>query len=383
LKIAIVVPPWVRVPPEGYGGIELVVGLLADGLVKKGHEVTLYTVGSSRSKAGVKFFFEHPMFQASCGDVSSFLNVAVTHSLWAYMDIEREGYDVVHDNTWKEGLACARFISTPVVHTIHGNFNWENRKFYGMFVGDGHVGFVTVSRFLMESFPGLNYLGVVYNAVDVSRYPFREEKEDYYVYVGRFNEEKAPHIACKVASELGVKLYLAGKVREEREKEYFNAHVKPYLNDNIKYLGEVSEEEKLRLLSHAKAYLFPIQWDEPFGITMIEALACGTPVVTFRRGSAPEVVEHCRTGFVVDTVEEFAAVLSEVEAINPRKCRERVEETFSVERMVDGYEKAYREMARKRVAEPWLNHRLRTTGGSWKRKDSTGPGFLTGKPSSR
>jgi len=159
----------------------------------------------------------------------------------------------------------------------------------------------------------------------------------------RFNPEKAPHLACEVAKKLGKKLILAGKVHEKAEKNYFEQYIKPYLGDDIVYIGELGHwsEEKMRLFSRGKGYLYPIQWEEPFGITMVEAMACGTPVITFKKGSAPEVVAHEVTGFVVETIDEFIEAAKQVDAINPQKCRERVEEMFTSQVMVDNYERLY------------------------------------------
>jgi len=161
--------------------------------------------------------------------------------------------------------------------------------------------------------------------------------------MGRFNEEKAPHLACEVAEKLGKKLILAGKVHEEAEHRYFAQYVKPHLGDNISYIGELGHwsTEKMRLFSRARGYLYPIQWDEPFGITMAEAMACGTPVVTFKRGAAPEVVEHKITGFVAETIEEFIDSVERVNEISSRACRDRVEHMFSTGAMVDNYERVY------------------------------------------
>ena len=176
-----------------------------------------------------------------------------------------------------------------------------------------------------------------------SQLPFPHKKEDFFFYMGRFNAEKAPHLACEVASKLGKKLILAGKVHEEAERTYFDQYIKPYLNDNISYIGPLGHwsDEKMRLFSRAKAYLYPIQWDEPFGITMAEAIACGTPVVTFKKGAAPEVISHGITGFVVETMEEFIEALEHIDEISPRACRNRAGSMFTSRAMVDNYERAY------------------------------------------
>lgn len=343
MKIAMVLPPWFKIPPEGYGGIEVIVSLLADGLVDKGHEVTLCTVSRSSTKAHIFSLFDEEMKSYLDAPPSDFLNIAFTHTLASYMEISRGDYDIIHDHTWKEGLGCAAFIDIPVIHTLHSPMNEENINFYSLFKRCPGVYFVTISNYQQNCLPGLNYAGTVYNSIDLPRYPYSEEKDDFFFYMGRFNEEKAPHLACEVAEKLGKKLILAGKVHEEAEHRYFAQYVKPHLGDNISYIGELRHwsTEKMRLFSRAKGYLYPIQWDEPFGITMAEAMACGTPVVTFKRGAAPEVVEHKITGFVAETIEEFIDSVERVNEISPRACRDRVEHMFSTGAMVDNYERVY------------------------------------------
>lgn len=343
MKIAMVVPPWFKIPPEGYGGIEVIVSLLADGLIDKGHEVTLCTVSSSSTKARIFKVFDEEMKSYLDGPPSSFLNIALTHTVASYIEVSKGDYDIIHDHTWKEGLSCAAFIDTPIIHTLHGPLNEENVRFYSLFKDYPGIHFVTISNYQQTCLPGLNYAATVYNAVDFPRYPYSEEKEDFFFYIGRFNDEKAPHLACEVAEKLGGKLILAGKVHEEAERNYFDQYVKPHLSDDISYVGELGHwsEQKMRLFSRGRAYLYPIQWDEPFGITMAEAIACGTPVVTFKKGSAPEVIAHGITGFVVETMEEFIDAVKHIDEISPQACRERAENMFTARGMVDNYERVY------------------------------------------
>ncbi len=346
MRVAIVAPPWFKIPPEGYGGIEVVIYLLVEGLVDRGHEVILCTVGGSSTRAAMHKVFDHEMKDYLDAPPSSFLNIALTHSVACYMEIRGDKVDIIHDHTWKEGLLAATFIDRPVVHTVHGPFDEENERFYRLFTGYKRVHFVTISDFHQSCLPGLNYAGTVYNGLLFDRYPYREDKEDFFFYIGRFNEEKAPHLACEAAKDLGIRLVLAGKVHEEQERLYFHQHIVPHLSSNIQFVGELGHwsEEKMRLFSRAKGYLYPIQWDEPFGITMAEAMACGTPVVTFKRGAAPEVVEHGVTGFVVETMDEFVEAIQRVEEINPQECRARVQKMFTAERMVEGYERVYKQI---------------------------------------
>jgi len=344
VRVAVIAPPWFKIPPEGYGGIEVVIYLLVEGLADRGHEVTLCTVGTSSTRAAQHAIFDDEMKEYLDAPASSFLNVALTHALDCYRGLPAGGIDIIHDHTWKEGLLAAAFLDIPVVHTVHGPFDEENKRFYSLLENSRQVYFVTISDFQRKCVPDLNYAATVYNGILLENYPYLEEKDDFYFYIGRFNEEKAPHLACEVAKELGAKLILAGKVHEEEERRYFNRRIIPFLSSDIQFVGELGQwsRQKLSLFSRAKGYLYPIQWDEPFGITMAEAQACGTPVVAFRRGSASEVVDHETTGFVVETMEQFLEAAQRVQEIDPRKCRERVERLFTAEKMVEGYERVYR-----------------------------------------
>jgi glycosyltransferase involved in cell wall biosynthesis len=344
MRVAMVAPPWFKIPPEGYGGIEVVVYILVEGLIDRGHEVSLCTVGDSSTRAVKQVVFPDEMKSYLDAPASSFLNIALTHSLACYKAIAEVGVDIIHDHTWKEGLLAASFIDVPVVHTVHGPFDEENERFYRLFQGYDRVHFVTISDYHRRCLPGLNYAGTVYNGILLDKYPYAEDKEDFFFYIGRFNEEKAPHLACEVAKELGTRLILAGKVHEEEERQYFDRHIIPYLSTDIQFVGELGHwsEEKMRLFSRAKGYLYPIQWDEPFGITMVEAMGCGTPVVTFKRGAAPEIVAHEATGFVVETMDQFVEAVKQVGEISPRKCRDRVKRLFTAQTMVEGYESLYR-----------------------------------------
>lgn len=342
MKIAIVAPPYIKIPPDGYGGIETVAHQLTEGLIRRGHNVTLFTIGESRSSAEMYWVFEREQRAKLSDEPSSFLNTAMTQTLASYLEIaRRRDFDIVHDHTWKEGLASAHFLDMPVAHTIHSPLDEENRKFYRLFINSRKIHFVSISKFQQKCLPGLNYAGNVYNAIELEHFPFSEEKEDFLLWLGRFNEEKAPHLACEAAKILQKKLILIGKLREEKEKEYFDEKVKPYLNDKIKYIGELAEERKKYFMS-AQAFLNPIQWDEPFGLVLIEAMACGTPVVSFKRGSIPEIVKDGVTGFVVDTFDDFLGSIKRVNELNPKELREYVSSNFSSEAMVNGYERVYR-----------------------------------------
>jgi glycosyltransferase involved in cell wall biosynthesis len=189
--------------------------------------------------------------------------------------------------------------------------------------------------------PHLNWVANCPNALDLSLYPVHPHKGDYLLFIGRMSPDKGAHRAIEVAQKVGVPLKLAGKMQELREEEYFDAAVRPHLGGEIEYLGEVSHEDKVDLLQNARVTLFPIEWAEPFGLVMIESMACGTPVIATRHGAVPEVIEDGRTGVVVEEHTEMAEVIERADAIDPLECRRYVEERFSKERMVADYEAAY------------------------------------------
>jgi glycosyltransferase involved in cell wall biosynthesis len=335
VKIAILSPPWFPVPPTGYGGIEWVVSLLADSLVAQGHEVTLFASRESRTRAELVAVFDRAPSELIGRTVPE-----LRHVLAAY---ERAGeFDVINDHTGPLGAALGALVETPVVHTVHGPLDAEPGEVYDA-VGRvaPSVGLISLSLNQRRPKPGLNWVANIANALDLEHYPCHPHLGDYLLYLGRMNHEKGAHRAIAVAMELELPLKLAGKVREERERAYFAEFVEPHLGDSIEYLGEVNHGMKVELLQNARATLFPIEWEEPFGLVMIESMACGTPVIATRHGAVPEVIEDGRSGVIVDQWREIPAALERSDAIDPLECRRYVEERFAPERMVRDYVRAY------------------------------------------
>jgi len=336
MRIAEIAPPWLSVPPKGYGGIEWVVSLLADGLTERGHDVTLFATGDSITKAHLEYAFENAPGSKLIHDAWH----DVVHTALAMKDPER--FDIFHvHSTWSALLAPA-LLGLPTVHTIHGAFTREMRQLYSL-MGD-RVWLVAISNAQRAAMPELHYAGVVYNGIDVAAYPFRAEKEDFVLFLGRAGPEKGAYRAVLAAREAGIRLVLAVKVANAEEEEHWNRVVLPAVPTNATVLGEISFEDKVDLLSRARAVLFPIDWDEPFGLVMVEAMACGTPMIATPRGSVPEVVVHGKTGFIVsveDYPREAAAALARVAEIDPAVCRARVVDGFSGDSMIAGYEAVF------------------------------------------
>jgi glycosyltransferase involved in cell wall biosynthesis len=338
VRILMVAPPWFAVPPVGYGGTEQIVALLTDGLVEAGHEVTLVASGGSRTRAhAVTPNAEPPT--ARLGDAA----VELAHVLAGYR--LRGAFDVVHDHTVL-GLALASVPGGPaVVHTVHGAWTAATTPLYRALAP--HVRVLTVSHDQAARAPaGVRVAGTVHNAIDVAAHPFVPAKGDHLAFVGRASPEKGPEVAIEVARRTGRPLRMAVKVNEADERAYFEAVVRPALGRaDIELVDVADQAGKLELLGGAAALLFPIAWDEPFGLVPIEAGACGTPVVAFRRGAVDEVVAHGRSGVVVEPgdLDGLCAAVATAVVLDPAACRATVAERFDAPRMVAEYLTAYGE----------------------------------------
>ena len=335
LHVAVVAPPWFRVPPSGYGGVESVCADLVDGLVDAGHDVTLVGAGENgtRATAFVPTYDEPP--SPRLGEPLP----EVLHAAKAAEILERLDVDVVHDHTLA-GPLLARGRRVPTVVTVHGPVTGEPGAYYRA-LGQS-VDLVSISQNQQRSAPDLSWLGTVYNAVDVATFPYRCRKDDFLLFLGRLHPDKAAHLAIEAARSAGLPIIVAGKCTEPIERDYVRAQIQPRMGPDVTMLGCADSTQKRDLLSRATALLFPIQWEEPFGMVMIEAMACGTPVVALRRGAAPEVVVDGVTGVVCDDPSELPAAVDTARSLSPAACREHVRRTFSVATMVAGYEAAYR-----------------------------------------
>jgi glycosyltransferase involved in cell wall biosynthesis len=337
MRIAVIAPPWYRVPPSGYGGIEWVVALLADGLTDRGHEVTLFAPPGSETEAELV----PPLAEVPPQEVIGDPWYEAAHAVSAYDRADE--FDLLHDHTGPVGASIGAMSDAPTAHTLHGPFTDQATMLYRR-IARRHW-FVAISRHQQSMGPfNLRWGGVVYNGIAMDRYPFREDKDDYLLFLGRADEEKAPHLAIEAARRAGRRLVMCATTKNERERNYWAANVEPILGDDVEVHGECPHDQKADLLAGASALLFPIQWAEPFGLVMTEAMACGTPVVAWRNGSVPEVVADGQTGFIVESVKEMAAAVNRLGELDPRVMRARVEQRFSAEAMVAGYERIYQEM---------------------------------------
>jgi glycosyltransferase involved in cell wall biosynthesis len=339
LRIAVLSPVWFAVPPTGYGGIELVVSLLTEGLVDAGHDVTLFASGDSLTKANLSYVFA----EAPSGLIGRSMP-ELRHALACYTRADE--FDVINDHSGMPAAALGGAVQTPVLHTVHGPLDTREAQdgYAGIAVIAPRVGLISISENQRRPMPDLPWVATIPNAIDLSLYPCKPHRGDYLLFLGRFSPDKGAHRAIAVAMELDMPLKLAGKNREPKERQYFAEFVEPHLgHGGIEYLGEVSHGEKVELLQDARATLFPIEWEEPFGLVMVESMACGTPVIATRHGAVAEVIEHGRSGIIVDNYRQMAEALEQADALDPIECRRYVEELFAPERMVGDYERAYRE----------------------------------------
>jgi len=346
LRIAMLAPPWLSVPPSGYGGVEAVVSALTEALVRRGHEVTLFCAPGSVSAATVTTLLDavHP-------DEIERALYEVDHVARAFEVIDgavgRHRFDVIHDHCGFTALAMADRIGTPIVHTLHGQFTPSTATFY---VRHGHKALlVGISRAQLDSAPAdLGSFEVIPNPIEVAAWPLRERKDDYLLWVGRITPEKGPHRAIAAARAAGVPLVLAGVI-QPGQREFFEREVEPHIDGaRVRFVGEVGGFQKRSLFAGARALLMPIRWQEPFGMVMVEAMACGTPVIAFAEGAARELVVEGVTGFLVDDERAMAAAVDRLATIVARDCRAWVAAHCDVEVVAAAYEQTYRSVANPR-----------------------------------
>lgn len=385
LRVAIIATPWIKIPPVGYGGIEAVLDGLVEGLVKNDVEVEVFGV-AQRQLHGVKVhtLYKEEQYKHIYRPVFEAMPILIAHIEYALKKILEDGnFDVIHDHNGFLGPQVLKWATQnpkcpPVVHTFHGpefsparkddpqTGEPSNRPAWEMIGSAKKLYYVGISDSLISGAPKelqKSLLKTVYNAVDLSQFPYVENKKNYYITLGRFTGDKGQHIAAKYAAKYRARLRMAGSVvditngrkllmeianplspyRGQPDFRYYSDKILPYTirNPRITFTGNIAGKKKMKFLSEARALLFPIQWEEPFGMAVIEALACGTPVVAMRRGAMPEIIEHGVNGFLCDTEEEFGEYMKRVDEIDPAKCRESVEKKFSSDVMAKQYIQRY------------------------------------------
>jgi glycosyltransferase involved in cell wall biosynthesis len=345
MRIALIAPPFISVPPGDYGGTELFIAQLAEGLQKAGAEVVVYANGESRVNAEVRWIYEHSQWPIKSQEQAWLKDL--NHESWAVHNALAD-CDVIHFHT-AQGLAFSRFARQPAVLTLHGPQDAKLSDFYSHFP-DVHYVCISDAQCRQESMPRLR---TIHHGIDLSQYRLVEHKQQYLSFIGRIAPIKGTHIAIEVARRTGIPLKIAGEVQPVY-REYFEAKVKPHIDGKlVQYVGAANLELKNELLGNSMAMLFPIQWNEPFGLVMVEAMACGTPVLAMPGGSVPEVIQSGVSGHICRTVQQMIKRVCDLH-FDPPAVRKYVEENFSLQRMVRDYlalyQDALREAQTRRVA---------------------------------
>lgn len=343
MKIAILAGLEEALPPHGYGGIERIASYLTEELVRQGHDVTLLASGDSETSARLWPIF--PKALRPLPDMQDFNRRKIYKLIGIAKVLDRlhaESFDIINDQMgYNWSVPFHRQMGAPVVTTLHGPLTVpDERIIYEQYPQDNYI---SISFTQQRDFPELNYVANIYNAIDYSLFQFENNPEDYMLFFGRIAPEKGPEQAIQLARTTGQRLVIAAKL-DISNKDYFESVIKPLIDgDQIQYIGEVNQTEKVHVLSKAKALLAPIQWNEPFGLYFIEAMACGTPVIALHRGSVAEIVTPGETGFICETMEEMIAAIKRIDTIDRRSCFEKIHQDnrFTIQTMASHYLKCY------------------------------------------
>jgi glycosyltransferase involved in cell wall biosynthesis len=343
LKIAQIAPLWFPVPPKKYGGTERIVSYLTEELSKRGHRVTLFASGDSKTKAKL----------TSVSKKSLSKNNVPWHDWWwnnfnySAAFEKAKNFDIIHSHWVPLGMYFQRLTKTPVLHTLHNLPTKKDRRWpiFENYKKDSNVVFVSKNQ-KQKSGVSFKNAWTVYNGIPVKKYKFAQKPESHFIWIGRISPDKGVDIAVQIAKKARIKLLIAGQL-QPKYQDYFDKKIKPQLNSRIKYVGELSQPQLSSFYGKALAFIYPIKWQEPFGLVMAEAQACGTPVIAFNNGSAAEVVKHNKTGFVVKNINAAVKAVKKIDQIKRIECRQWVEKNFTIIKMVDNYEKAYYNIIKK------------------------------------
>ncbi len=343
MRIAQVAPLYESVPPKLYGGTERVVSYLTEELVRQGHEVTLFASGDSTTRARLVASSRRSLrLDQSCID-------QLAHHILMLEAVYKDAsdFDLIHFHVDYLHFPLSRRQPIPHITTLHGRLDLPDLQ--ALFHEFHDVPVISISNAQRAPLPQANWVGTVYHGLPPELYTFRPEQGSYLAFLGRISPEKRVDRAIEIARRLDMPLKIAAKV-DSVDRDYFDDRIVPLLNGaGVEYVGEVAEDEKDEFLGEAYALLFPIDWPEPFGLVMIEAMACGTPVIAYRHGAVPEVVEEGVTGFVVESVEDAVRATARVATLDRRRCREVFEERFTVERMARDYAAIYARRVEERL----------------------------------
>jgi glycosyltransferase involved in cell wall biosynthesis len=356
VRVAIIAPPWIPTPPPAYGGTEAVLDGLTTGLARAGHDVLF--VGHPDSTVPAEIV--SPLGASLSGEIGHGVT-ELRHVLGGYEEAERWRADVVHDHTMSGPLIAESWCDVPVVVTNHGSFDDLTLP---IFRSMPSASIVAISRSQASTAGDLPIAAVVHHGLDVESWPAGRGDGGYALFLGRMHPDKGPQTAIRLAAKAGIPIVLAAKMREGAEKAFFDAEVRPLLGPNATYVGEAEARTKKELLAGACCLLNPIAWMEPFGMVMIEAMACGTPVVGSAIGSASEIVTDGETGFLCNTEDQFLSGLASLDQIDRAQCRETVVQRFSIEAMTEQYVRVYERAIEDRSMITHDEHRRRSSVSS-------------------
>jgi glycosyltransferase involved in cell wall biosynthesis len=335
LRIAMVVPPWYELPPDGYGGVEAMCAALVDTLAERGHDVTVFGAGRRRGTAGSFVSTTAQPQHARLGEMMP----AVLHAARVDALLRDGDFDVIHDHSMCGPLTAA-YRPAPTVVTVHGPVRGEIGDFFDALGGSVHL--VAVSRSQRDERPALPWIGTVHNAVDPARFEPTVRTAGPVLWLARMCPEKGPDLAIHACRAAGLPLVLAGKCTEPAERRYLDTVVRPLLGDDVDLVLNADRPTIEGLLQDARCLIMPIRWEEPFGMAMIEAMAAGRPVVALRRGSVPEIIRDGVTGWICDHPDELPDALRRVDELDPARCVAHVAALFGSGLMADRYETIYR-----------------------------------------
>ncbi len=329
MKVAVLSPVAWRTPPRHYGPWEQIASTIAEGMVKKGAEVTLFATGDSITAGKLQSVCEQG-YEEQPGQDAKVLECLHISNL-----MEQAGsFDIIHNNFDFLPLTWSRLIKTPIITTIHGFSSAKIIPVYKKYNANTH--YVSISN--ADRSPDLSYLATVYNGMEVKNFDLIAQPADYLLYFGRIHHDKGTYEAIQIAKQSNSKLIIAGIVQDEG---YYRSRIEPELNSQIMYVGHAGPDKRKLLLGNARALLHPINFNEPFGMSVAEAMLCGTPVIAFNRGSMPELIEHQKTGFLVNDINEAAAAVADLQSIDRPYCREWAAGKFSADKMVNDYWELY------------------------------------------
>ncbi len=336
MRIAQIAPPWIPIPPYTYGGTELIISWLCDELVRRNHQVTLFATGDSKTKANLIPVWPQSLWRAKLKSPH-----AVFALLFEKLISLQNQFDIIHDHCEFYTTSYSRFLKPPIVTTLHHPLTEETTILYKKFP---KINYVAISKNQKRSGPGINIVKTIYNGLPVEKYPFNPNPKNYLLWLSRIGPDKGIAEAIDIAKLSGERLIISGNILPQYA-DYFEFRIKPLIDGKqIQFVGASNFQKKIELLKNAKAFIFPVKRPEPFGLVVIESMACGTPVIAFKNGSLPELIEDGKTGFLVSSIEEACQAVKKINQISRENCRNHVEKNFNLKRMVNRYEKLYKKI---------------------------------------